>query len=131
MQSRRSSAAVRASGSPSMAQRQSGQLPDYSSYHHQPPPKAANANPSIEIEPSMSASFTNMNCESQNADNGNPLRFYPLEKRSNMVFPLLIQRAKERIYVFRDDRSFRRYMPKASSNKNGDHSRIFSSAHVR
>jgi site-specific recombinase XerD len=31
----------------------------------------------------MLASFTNMNCESQNPDNGNPLRFYPLEKRSN------------------------------------------------
>ena len=31
----------------------------------------------------MLASFTKMDCESQNQDNGNPLRFYPLEKRSN------------------------------------------------
>jgi hypothetical protein len=33
----------------------------------------------------MLASFTNMNCESQNPDNGNPLRFYPLEKRSKRL----------------------------------------------
>jgi hypothetical protein len=52
-------------------------------YHHQPQPKAANANPSIEIERSMLASFTNIDCESQNPDNENPLRFYPLEKRSS------------------------------------------------
>jgi hypothetical protein len=65
-----------------MAQRQSGQLPRDNSYHHQPLPKAANANPSIEIEPSMLASFTNMDYELQNPDNGYPLRSYPLEKRS-------------------------------------------------
>lgn len=85
VQSRRSRAAVRASGSPSMAQRQSGQLPRHNAYHRQPLPKAASANPSIEIELSMLASFTNVDCESQKPDNGNPLRFYPLEKRSKQI----------------------------------------------
>ena len=31
----------------------------------------------------MLASFTNMNCESQNPNNENPLRFYPLENALN------------------------------------------------
>jgi hypothetical protein len=79
-QSRRSRVAALASGSPSMAQRQSGPRPRDSLYHHQPPPKAANTNPSIEIEPSMSASFTNMDCESQNRDNGNSAQFNASEK---------------------------------------------------
>jgi len=50
----------------------------------------------------MLASFTNMNCESQNPDNGNPLRFYPLEKRSN-------------IYFFRSTRKARAYSQKLKS----------------
>jgi hypothetical protein len=42
-------------------------------------------NSSIEIEPSMLASFTSVDCESQNRDNGNPLRFNPPKKRSSAI----------------------------------------------
>jgi hypothetical protein len=63
-----------------MAQRQSGQLPRDNSYHHQSPPKAANANPSIVVDPSMPASFTGTDTESEITADGNPLSIQTARK---------------------------------------------------
>jgi len=56
-------AAAPASGSPSLVQHQTGSPQHDTSIRRQPPPKAVNANPSKEVEPSVLASFTSTDPE--------------------------------------------------------------------
>jgi hypothetical protein len=79
----RSCAAVPASGSPSMVRPQS-ELPQHgNSSPHQSPQEAGHANPTIKADPSMLASFTSTDSESENPPLGNPLRFRAVENRSS------------------------------------------------
>ena len=71
-QSCRSRAAAQASGSPSRARRRTGSLPHGNSSRLRSPPQAAGANPSIEVGPSMPASCTSTDSESEITPGGNP-----------------------------------------------------------
>jgi hypothetical protein len=55
------------------AQRQTGLPLHGNSSRHRPPPEPENANPSKEVEPSMLASFTSTDSESEITPDGNPL----------------------------------------------------------
>jgi len=73
--------AAPASGSQSMAPPQISPPPHGNSSRHQSLPEDANANPSIEVGPSMPASFTSTDSESEISPGGNPLRD-PLRSKS-------------------------------------------------
>jgi hypothetical protein len=57
----------------SPARHQSEPPPPGNSYPRQSPPKAADADPSIVVDPSMPASFTGTDTESEITADGNPL----------------------------------------------------------
>jgi hypothetical protein len=75
-QSRQFPGAAPANGSPSMAQHQIERLPHGNSFHHQPPQEAANVNPSKKVDPSMLASSTSMDSESEITPHGNPISIH-------------------------------------------------------
>ena len=82
----RSCAAVPASGSPSMARPQSEPQQHGNSSPHQSPQEAGHANPTIKADPSILASFTSTDSESENLPLGNPLRFKTVENRSRTTY---------------------------------------------
>ena len=71
-----------------MEQRQNEQLQHGSSARYQPPPEVENANPSKGCEPSVPASFTITNSESEITPGGNPPppQFKTVENRSNLHY---------------------------------------------
>ena len=84
--------AAAASGSPSMGQRQTAPLPPDNSSRYQSPTKAANADPSIKAGPSVLASFTGTDSESEIWPDGNPQRFITVENRSSARDDLALAR---------------------------------------
>jgi hypothetical protein len=77
-----SNALVPATGSPSMAQHQIAPPPPDNSCRHRSPPDAACANPKTKAYPSVLASSTSMDSESENYALGTPGRFILVEIRS-------------------------------------------------
>lgn len=100
---RRSPGVATASGSLSMARRQIALLPDGSPSRRQSLQEVGPANPLLEVDPAILASFTCMDSESEISADDNPARFVTVENRSTVNFranPAFCQLRRELCQMF-------------------------------